>query len=57
MGFDSVQALATADEQYILQGGAFLTGSICWKKSPQAKQAARNAIDWASVQLENIPIE
>ncbi len=57
MGLDSVQELATADEEEIVHQGAYLTGSSCWKNSPQARQAARNAVNWAKAQLNGVAIE
>ena len=43
MGLDDVAKLAAADVDDMLQQGAALTGSTCWKNSPQA----RAAVDWA----------
>ncbi len=57
MGLDSVQELATTDEEEIVHQGAYLTGSSCWKNSPQARQAAHNAVDWAKAQLNGVAIE
>ena len=37
MGLDDVATLAAADLEDILEQGAKLTGSTCWKNSPQAK--------------------
>ena len=39
MGLDDVAKLAAADLDDILEQGAQLTGSTCWKNSPQAKAA------------------
>jgi len=36
MGLDDVEALANADIEEVLTLGAMLTGSSCWKNSPQA---------------------
>ena len=36
MGLDDVAKLAAADLDDILEQGAQLTGSTCWKNSPQA---------------------
>ena len=44
MGLDDVQALANADVEEVLALGALLTGSSCWKNSPQARAAIANAI-------------
>ena len=50
MGLDDVAKLATADPTDILQQGALLTGSSCWKNSPQAKAAITTAVAWAQAQ-------
>ena len=50
MGLDDVQALANADVEEVLALGALLTGSSCWKNSPQARAAIANAIAWAQRQ-------
>ena len=47
MGLDDAEKLAAADPTDILQQGAALTGSICWKNSPQAKAAIAAAVAWA----------
>ena len=47
MGWDDVEKLAAADPADILQQGAALTGSTCWKNSPQAKAAIAAAVAWA----------
>ena len=39
LGFHDLSALAGADVEVILDGGAALTGSSCWKASPQARKA------------------
>lgn len=44
MGFQSLEQLADADVNDILAQGASLTGSSCWKNSPQAKAAINSAI-------------
>jgi hypothetical protein len=44
MGFASLVQLADADATDILAQGAALTGSSCWKNSPQAKAAIQAAI-------------
>ena len=43
MGLDDVAKLATADVDDMLQQGAALTGSTCWKNSPQARAAMQAA--------------
>ena len=50
MGLDDVAKLAAANLADILQQGASLTGSSCWKNSPQAKAAIAAAVEWAQVQ-------
>ncbi len=47
MGLDDVAMLAAADLDDVLEQGAKLTGSTCWKNSPQAKAAVAAAIEWA----------
>ena len=47
MGLDDAEKLAAADPADILQQGAALTGSTCWKNSPQAKAAIAAAVAWA----------
>ena len=47
MGFSRMEQLAAADATDILAHGANLTGSSCWKNSPQAKAAVAAAIDAA----------
>ena len=44
MGIYSISALADADPKDILEQGAAMTGSTCWKNSPQAKAAVAAAI-------------
>ena len=47
MGLDDVATLAAADLEDILEQGAKLTGSTCWKNSPQARAAMQAAVAWA----------
>jgi hypothetical protein len=47
MGLDDVATLAAADLEDILEQGAKLTGSTCWKNSPQARAAMQAAVVWA----------
>ncbi|QEL65680.1 hypothetical protein OTERR_22040 [Oryzomicrobium terrae] len=47
MGYDSLAALSTADADEILARGAHLTGSSCWRNSPQARAAIAAALDLA----------
>lgn len=44
MGIASLAQLAAADASDILARGARLTGSTCWKNSPQARAAIAAAI-------------
>ena len=50
MGLDDVAKLAAANPVDILQQGASLTGSSCWKNSPQSRAAIATAIAWAQRQ-------
>ena len=50
MGLDDVAKLAAADVDDMLQQGAALTGSTCWRNSPQARAAITTAIAWAQRQ-------
>jgi hypothetical protein len=52
MGLDDVVTLAAADLEDILEQGAKLTGSTCWKNSPQAKAAVSAAIEWAKQRFQ-----
>ena len=47
MGLDDVAKLAAANVDDMLQQSAALTGSTCWKNSPQARVAMQAAVDWA----------
>ena len=47
MGIESLAHLARANAADILARGAQLTGSSCWKNSPQARAAAASAIEAA----------
>ena len=44
MGYADLQALSGADVQGIVEHAAALTGSSCWKNSPQARAAIQAAI-------------
>ena len=46
-GLDDVATLAAADLDDVLEQGAKLTGSTCWKNSPQARAAMQAAVAWA----------
>ena len=52
MGLDDIATLAVADLDDILEQGAQLTGSTCWKNSPQAKAAITAAIEWAKQRFQ-----
>ena len=54
MGLESLHQLADADPSEILAFGASVTGSSCWKNSPQAKAAIHGAIA-AAVQSISTP--
>ena len=51
MGLDDVATLA-ADLEDVLEQGAKLTGSTCWKNSPQAKNAIAAAVEWAKQRFQ-----
>ncbi len=51
MGLDTPEKLATASWEFIVEKGAELTGSTCYKNSPQARKAAEEAIFWAEEKL------
>ncbi|KRA51605.1 Pathogenicity locus [Pseudoxanthomonas sp. Root630] len=47
MGVTSLRQLATAEPSEIVASAAGLTGSTCWKNSPQARVAIQSAVDFA----------
>ncbi|MGJ4729049.1 helix-hairpin-helix domain-containing protein [Luteimonas sp. SDU101] len=47
LGFASLEQLADADAVEIVSSAAGLTGSTCWKNSPQARAAVVAALDLA----------
>lgn len=47
MGLDDVKILAATNPDFILQRGAEITGSTCWRNSPQARKAIETAVNWA----------
>lgn len=53
MGFSSLRQLADADARDILAQGAALSGSSCWKNSPQAKTAVEAAISAALAAIDH----
>ncbi|HII3830246.1 TPA: recombinase RecA [Pasteurella multocida] len=40
------------DPAFILERGAELTGSTCWRNSPQARKAIETAVNWAKTQCD-----
>lgn len=52
MGIHSLAQLAETPVQELLNQGAEITGSSCWKNSPQAKTAIANAIACAQSYVE-----
>lgn len=53
MGLDTPEKLANASWEFIVEKGAELTGSTCYKNSPQARKAAEEAIFWAEEKLQD----
>ena len=51
MGLDDVAKLAAADVDNMLQQGAALSGSTCWRNSPQARAAMQTAVTWAQQRI------
>ena len=47
MGIASLRQLAAAESSEIVASAAGLTGSSCWKNSPQARAAIQATIDLA----------
>ena len=47
MGLDDVKILSATNPDFILQRGAEITGSTCWRNSPQARKAIETAVNWA----------
>ena len=43
--------LAAADVDDMLQQGAALSGSTCWRNSPQARAAMQAAVTWAQQRI------
>lgn len=50
MGFHSLQQLSQATVLDVLEKGAELSGSSCWKNSPQAKAAILRVIEAAKLE-------
>ena len=53
MGLDNVTKLAKANPDFILQLGAEITGSTCWRNSSQARKAIETAVAWAQEQIDD----
>ena len=51
MGYESLNSLAKANSLDILAKGAQMTGSSCWKNSPQARAAIETAISFAKTKV------
>ena len=47
MGIDSLALLSQANTSDILAQASAVTGSTCWKNSPQARAAINTAIEFA----------
>ena len=47
MGIASLRQLAAAEPSEVVASAAGLTGSSCWKNSPQARAAIQSAVDFA----------
>ena len=47
MGLDDAKILAATNPDFILQRGAEIIGSTCWRNSPQARKAIETAVNWA----------
>ena len=47
VGIASLRQLAATEPSAIVAGAAGLTGSTCWKDSPQARAAIQSAVDFA----------
>ena len=47
MGIASLRQLSAAEPSEIVANAAGLTGSSCWKNSPQARAAIQSAVDFA----------
>ncbi len=51
LGYESLSSLAKANSLDILAKGAQMTGSSCWKNSPQARAAIETAISFAKTKV------
>lgn len=50
LGYDTLKQLANANTQHIVSQAATITGSTCWKNSPQARAAIAAVIQLAQNQ-------
>lgn len=50
MGYDSLAQLASAETAHIVSQAVAITGSTCWKNSPQARAAIDEVIALAKNQ-------
>ena len=55
MGLDDTAKLAAAEVDDILQQGAALSGSTCWKNSPQERNRLRCSIHRRRLRCEGRP--
>ena len=53
LGYDTLKQFANANTQHILSQAATITGSTCWKNSPQARAAIAAVIQLAQNQQWN----
>ncbi len=51
MGYSSLAQLSEAETIDIVKNAAALTGSTCWKNSPQARAAIQASIDMAKARI------
>ncbi|MGO3859116.1 helix-hairpin-helix domain-containing protein [Neisseriaceae bacterium CLB008] len=51
MGFHDLAALSQANVADITQMASEITGSTCWRNSPQAKAAIASVINYAKSQI------
>lgn len=57
MGLGSFEQLRTASVEEILHKGAALTGSSCWKNSPQARAAISAILECVKDTFKGLPHE
>lgn len=51
MGLDSMPALAGVAVEDVLAAGAALSGSVCWRNSPQARAALTAVVELARARM------